>query len=50
MKAIEEMRNEYKQRGAFKVTQIEGDGAFECVRTELQSNRFGNVRLITCDA
>ena len=36
--AIEQMCNEYKQRGAFKVTQIEGDGAFECVRTELQSN------------
>ena len=44
------MCNEYKQRGAFKVTQIEGDGAFECVRTELQSDRFGNIRLITCDA
>ena len=50
MRAIEEMCNEYKQRGAFKVTQIEGDGAFECVRTELQSNQFGNVCLITCDA
>ena len=38
LKAIEEMCNEYKQRGAFKVTQTEGNGAFECVRTELQSN------------
>ena len=47
--AIEQMCNKYKQRGIFKVTQIEGDGAFECVRTELQSNRFGNICLITCD-
>ena len=36
--AIEQMCNEYKQRGIFKVTQIEGNGAFEYVRTELQSN------------
>ena len=48
--AIETMCNEYKQRGVFKVTQIEGDGAFECTRTDLRSDRFGNVRLITCDA
>ena len=34
----------------FKVTQIESDGAFECARTELQSDCFGNIRLITCDA
>ena len=48
--AIETMCNEYRQRGVFKVTQIEGDGAFECVRSDLQSDRFGNIRLITCDA
>ena len=36
--AIEQMCNKYKQRRVFKVTQIEGNGAFECVRTELQSD------------
>ena len=48
--AIETMCNEYKQRGVFKVTQTEEDGAFECTRSDLQSDRFGNIRLITCDA
>ena len=48
--AIETMCNEYKQRGVFKVKQIEGDGAFDCVKSDLQSDRFGNIRLITCDA
>ena len=36
--AIEQKCNKYKQRGVFKVTQIESDGVFECARTELQSD------------
>ena len=48
--AIEQMWNEYKQRGVFKFTQIEGDSAFEWAMTELQSDRFEHICLITCDA
>ena len=50
LRAIKQMCNEYKQRGILKVTQIEGDDAFECARTELQSDCFVNICLITCDA
>ena len=50
LNAIEQMCHEYKQKGASKVTQIEGGGAFECARTKLQSDWFENIRLITCDA
>ena len=48
--AIEEICNKYKQRGVFKATQIECNGAFKCARTELQSDRFGKICLNTCDA
>lgn len=41
--AIEEMCNEYRQRVIFNVTQIVGNGAFQCVKTELQSDCFGNI-------
>ena len=47
--AIEQMCNKYNQRGIFRVTQIEGNRAFECARTELQFGWFGNICLITCD-
>lgn len=40
--------HEYKQRGIFRVTQIEADGAFKYLESELQAEPF-QIQLITCD-
>ena len=35
MEALLQIFNEYKQRGVFRVTQIEVDGAFKCFESKL---------------
>ncbi|OEU08351.1 hypothetical protein FRACYDRAFT_250146 [Fragilariopsis cylindrus CCMP1102] len=39
----------YKSRSVFKVVTIEADGAFECIKHELQDKPY-NITLSTCDA
>ena len=48
MDALIEIYSEYKQCQVFKVTHIEGDNAFKCIRSELQAKPFHN-QLTTCD-
>ena len=49
MEAFTEMYNEYKWCGVFRVTQINGDGHFECIRMDLQEEPF-QIKLITYNA
>ena len=49
MEGITKMCNKYRERGIFRVTQIEGDNVFEWIRSDLEGDPF-QIRLNTCDA
>ena len=48
MEALLQMCNKYKQQGVFRVTQIETDGAFRYIESDLQVEPFG-IKLVTCN-
>ena len=47
MEAITKSYNKYKSSEVFQVTHIEGDNAFECIKTKLQGEPF-KTQLTTC--
>ena len=47
--AISEIFNKYKQQQIFKVTHIEGENIFKCIRYELQVKPY-HIWFTTCDA
>jgi hypothetical protein len=49
LNCILKMIQTYESRSAFKVITIEADGAFECIKHELQAKPYNTI-LSTCDA
>ena len=49
MACILKIIQSYKSRSVFKVVTMEADGAFECIKHELQDKPY-NITLSTCDA